>query len=100
MSAPVCHRCGGCCQAHAGMLAQPADILRWRREERHDILRVIAAAETIDSSGGLGDTAFLAACPFLLRNDDRHTCAIYAARPQTCREFQPSSRLCRSAREE
>lgn len=81
------------------MLAQPADILRWRREGRHDILRAIAA-ETIDRSGGLGDTAFLAACPFLHRDGNRHTCAIYADRPQTCREFQPGSRLCRGCREE
>jgi len=82
------------------MLAQPADIRRWRREGRHDILRVIAAAETTGSSGSLGDTAFLAACPFLLRDDDHHTCAIYDARPRACREFQPGSRLCRGAREE
>jgi Fe-S-cluster containining protein len=78
------------------MLAHRADFLRWRREGRGDILRVIAAAAAL-VDGGLGDTAYLGACPFLVREGDRHACVVYEARPRACRDFQPGGSRCLGA---
>jgi len=93
---PACQRCGLCCRAHIALLAHPADLERWRRERRWDILRVVEA-ETCDTNG-MGDTALMGACPFLVPENGHWSCAIYPTRPLVCREFQPGSALCSLSR--
>ena len=93
-SAVFCKRCGGCCQAHMGMLASHRDILRWQREGREDILRVIEDEETLFGRNGLGDGDYLDRCPFLVGGGGQFACAIYGTRPHTCRDFQPGSPKC------
>ena len=89
-----CKRCGFCCQAHVGMLVSHEDILRWRREGRDDILRLIENAEIVYGRDGLGDGEYLIDCPFLISEGDLAACAIYDARPQVCRDFRPGSERC------
>lgn len=55
------------------------DMDRWRQEGREDIL-----AKVNHQMGWLKPGP----CPFALEiGDDRYTCAIYATRPETCREY-------------
>ena len=93
-SAVSCKRCGGCCQAHMGILASHRDILRWQREGREDILCLIEDEETLFGRNGLGDGDYLDCCPFLVVERDHFACAIYETRPHTCRNFQPGSPKC------
>jgi Fe-S-cluster containining protein len=94
-----CLACGVCCrQASDGRILVPeADLLRWKREQRADILAQIVP-------GHFGEQAFAyteqGACVHLGTADSPHACSIYEDRGTTCREFEKGSWQCREFRRE
>ena len=105
----TCIQCGWCCRQYRGFhWAKAADLLRWHREGRKDILRYVAAGRNTDgtfrSAVDLGKqelaaldpaTAWtdpatgtvLECCPFLMQIDpSRSICAIHSTKPAVCRD--------------
>ncbi len=82
-----CLQCGQCCEAFGGHLpASRADLERWRRLGREDLLARVSPAGYlwIDPSTGHIETA----CPHLRRSGpQRATCAINDVKPDTCRDY-------------
>ena len=76
------------------MLAVYEDLLRWRRQGRDDILRIVETETAFSGTDGLGGGEYLSRCPFLVAEGDHSACAIYETRPQTCRDFRPGSTKC------
>jgi Fe-S-cluster containining protein len=92
-----CLACGACCrQASDGRILVPAaDIVRWRREGRHDLEGSLTA-------GHFGEQAFASrpdgSCVHLGVPGAVNACSIYDTRGTTCREFEPGSWQCREFR--
>jgi Fe-S-cluster containining protein len=92
-----CLSCGACCrQGSDGRILVPAeDIVRWRREGRHDVVEGLVP-------GHFGERAFAArtdgSCIHLGVAGAANACAIYDTRGTTCREFEPGSWQCREFR--
>jgi Fe-S-cluster containining protein len=77
--------------------ATDADVRRWEREQRFDIIsrirgnEIIWSGDTIVSSSG----KHLKNCIYLNRDGETFFCDIYETRPQVCRDYLPgSSELC------
>lgn len=75
----------------------PADIERWEKEDRQDILEhmnaqeILWAGDVIVSSTGTR----LKSCVFLNWDGESFCCGIYSTRPGVCRDYVPgSSELC------
>ena len=85
----ACTQCGRCCTNESFMMrlgASDADVARWNREGRRDILAWVSRGDVwIDPVSG--ETA--ATCPFVRKvpGSDRLACGIYDTRPETCREY-------------
>ena len=94
----ACKRCGKCCLAAVNALIADADIARWRRKGRDDILHIIGNAHAVwagDHLVSAQDGRDLYGCPFLKWEDRHFTCTIYETRPEVCRGFAPgSSEIC------
>jgi Fe-S-cluster containining protein len=88
-----CAQCGLCCQADMIAYATNADIDRWRRENRIDILEIIDGMKQMWAGDSIvtRDGKRLRACSFLRWDDDKSYCAIYETRPAVCKNFMPSS---------
>jgi Fe-S-cluster containining protein len=97
-----CTNCGKCCtnSSFMGSLsATEADVRRWRREGRDDILRFAAVLGPGGASlpgGGFADLWIdqqtgneRERCPFVrkVRGTKRYLCTIYETRPQVCRDY-------------
>ena len=105
----ACIQCGWCCRQYRGYhWAKAADLLRWHREGRPDILRYVDAGRRPDGShrtaaelgpaelAGMGPAAGwadpgtgarLENCPFLREADgSRALCSIHPTKPGVCRE--------------
>lgn len=88
-----CLACGACCrQASDGRILVPeADLLRWQRTGRSDILAQL-------TPGHFGEQAFAytleGACVHLGTHDSANACRIYDERGTTCREFPKGSWQC------
>jgi Fe-S-cluster containining protein len=92
-----CTNCGRCCtnESYMGNLqATGADVRRWRRQGRYDILHFAEimgppqdpwADLWIDQSGDRER------CPFVrkVRGQNRYMCTIYDTRPKVCRNYTP-----------
>jgi Fe-S-cluster containining protein len=82
-----CLRCGTCCASFGGHLsASKADLERWRRLGREDLLRRVSAIGWIwiDPRTGLLERA----CPFLRWiGPDRAACEIQDVKPDMCRDY-------------
>lgn len=82
-----CLCCGQCCESFGGHLnASSADLDRWRRLGREDLLRRVSAIGWIwiDPETGLLERS----CPFLQRTGpDRQVCAINDVKPDMCRDY-------------
>ncbi len=93
-----CLRCGMCCLEDMIALADEEDFIRWRNEERDDILHIIENERAVwagDRLVSARDGHRLEHCPFLCWEGTMRRCAIYETRPRVCREYAPgSSRLC------
>ena len=86
-----CTQCGRCCLNFGMRLeASPLDIVRWRLDNRHDILshvgldfvdgKVSGGRLWVDASGNP-----VKQCPFLdLRSDNKYYCGIHEAKPEVC----------------
>lgn len=91
-----CLECGACCFQRPGtILVTEADLVRWRRDERADILDRL-------EPGHFGQVAFMmadgGACVHHGTAKEPHACRIYEARSETCRDFEPGSPQCREFR--
>ena len=82
-----CLCCGQCCESFGGHLnASSADVERWRRLGREDLLRRVSAVRWIwiDPETGLLERS----CPFLQRTGpDRQVCTINDVKPDMCRDY-------------
>lgn len=82
-----CLCCGQCCEAFGGHLeASQADLDRWRRLGREDLLRRVSGIGWIwidPETGTLEDD-----CPFLERvSPERAICSIQEIKPDICRAY-------------
>lgn len=93
----VCRRCGKCCHIDMVAYVTPADIQRWERQQRHDIINrlygndiIWAGDRIINKSGGK-----VTNCYYLSWRGSSFFCQIYKIRPLVCRNFIPgSNELC------
>ncbi len=94
----ICKRCGVCCMVDFNAYVTEKDILRWRRENRQDILDMIDREHAFWAGDHLVsdvDGRYLTRCPFLTWEGEFHACAIHETRPDVCRNYQPgSSEIC------
>jgi Fe-S-cluster containining protein len=87
-----CTRCGACCASGPGaMLIEEADLVRWRRQGRHDV-----ADHTAEGHFGLRafPTNHDGVCVYLTRPQGQTLCSIYEDRGSVCRAFQAGSWQC------
>ena len=88
-----CRTCGACCMdaGDGHVLVSAEDLLRWRREDRADVLDGLV-------DGHFGQRAFAAResghCVHLGAATGRLDCAIYPTRGAACRQVQPGDRQC------
>ena len=95
---PQCTRCGKCCLADLTAYVTPADLERWAREGRKDILHIMENEHAV----WLGDHFVssttgrpIYGCPFLEVTGEITSCSIHDTRPEVCRNYQPgSSEIC------
>lgn len=81
-----CQRCGWCCE-NVTINVCHSDMLRWRSQERWDILIEISY---LDNYGKMGDGFYIAKttfspkqpCPFL----DGNECDIHDTKPRACKD--------------
>jgi Fe-S-cluster containining protein len=93
----ACTQCGRCCTNSSFMgtlTASGADVQRWRKQRRYDILRWVSVIGPPSNPWGdlwihpvRGDDR--ERCPFVrkIRGQDRYTCTIYDTRPDVCRSY-------------
>lgn len=95
---PECMRCGRCCLADFAAYVTQEDIIRWKQENRQDILEMLHREHATWEgdhlvSSDTGET--LHGCPFFCFDGKQFGCAIHETRPATCRNYEPgSSELC------
>lgn len=86
-----CEHCGACCHQRPGtILLEPADLLRWQRQGRQDL---IDATEP----GHFGSRAFAmheGHCVHLGVAGNPAACRIYPQRATVCRTFEAGSQQC------
>lgn len=88
-----CRDCAACCRdaTDGRVLVGAADLVRWRREGRRDILESLVP-------GHFSRKAFAersdGACAHLGTEDRPNDCAIYETRGESCRAVEPGSRAC------
>lgn len=82
-----CRSCGRCCEAFGGHLqASRADLERWRRLGREDLLRRVSPIGWIWIDPATG--ALEPSCPFLERTGPTTArCAIHEIKPDICRDY-------------
>lgn len=93
-----CLTCGACCYQRPGtILVEAADLVRWRRSGREDILAEL-------EPGHFGQMAFKmashGACVHHGTDEEPHACRIYDVRSETCIKFEAGSQQCREFRRE
>lgn len=91
-----CLTCGACCYQRPGtILVEPADLVRWRRTGREDILSEL-------EPGHFGHMAFKmtshGVCVHHGTASEPHACQIYEVRSETCIKFEAGSKQCREFR--
>ena len=87
-----CTRCGACCEAGEGsMLIEAEDLLKWRRQGRHDLADHTAEGHF---SARAFPTTVTGTCVYLTKPDGKSLCSIYEDRATVCRAFQAGSWQC------
>lgn len=91
-----CLTCGACCYQRPGtILVEPADLVRWRRTGREDVLEQL-------EPGHFGQMAFkmtsAGVCVHHGTASEPHACRIYDVRSETCIKFEAGSKQCREFR--
>ena len=104
-----CEQCGNCCRASSATVwASGADVVRWLRERRHDIIRHFAlhlpggdrlsALGMILDARNSDDRVYMRSpetgepyecCPFLDQDGAKFRCRIHATKPERCRGYRP-----------
>lgn len=84
---PACVGCGSCCEEFGGVLAaEEADLARWRREGRDDLLARVGEGGALWVAPDTGEE--LDRCPFFERlGSDAGRCAIHETKPDMCRAY-------------
>lgn len=87
-----CLTCGACCHQRPGtILVSAADLVRWKRTGREDIIAQL-------EPGHFGQMAFASTasgnCVHHGTASEPHACRIYADRSDTCRDFDAGSWQC------
>jgi Fe-S-cluster containining protein len=82
-----CGCCGDCCRAFGGHLnASRADLDRWRKEGREDLLCRVNRLGWIWYDPKSGDPE--EKCPFLAQTDlETAFCSIHETKPAMCRDY-------------
>lgn len=85
--APACRGCGACCERYGDTLAaEEADLARWRREGRTDLLARVGEGGFLWVEPATGKP--LARCPFLEPTEGGGgRCAIHLTKPDMCRDY-------------
>lgn len=88
----ACTGCGKCCldESYMGSLpASVADVRRWKKEGRHDILQYVAHVHDGIYDLWVIDGIELLRCPFVRKNRGQQTyrCTIHETRPDACRNY-------------
>ncbi|MET0409892.1 MAG: YkgJ family cysteine cluster protein [Polyangiaceae bacterium] len=92
-----CRTCGACCHGREGTILVTAEnLLRWRREQRDDILGQLTEGHFSEQAFAMGPDH---ACVHLGRGSDK-SCSIYETRADSCRTLQVGDRQCHEARRE
>jgi Fe-S-cluster containining protein len=87
-----CLACGACCFQRPGtILVSDADLVRWRRAGRQDILEQLEPGHFSQMAFRMGSHG---ACVHHGTAAEPHACSIYAERGDTCRELEPGSWQC------
>jgi Fe-S-cluster containining protein len=87
-----CLACGACCFQRPGTIfVSDADLVRWKRARRDDIL---AQVEPGHFSQMAYRMAANGACVHHGTDREPHACRIYAERGDTCRDFEAGSPQC------
>ena len=97
----TCRRCGNCCQLDMAAYVSLADIQRWEKEGRHDIIAHVRdndvrwSRNAMINKFGSRITTCLMSCVYLKWCGSSASCEIYETRTEVCRSFIPgSSDLC------
>lgn len=82
-----CLCCGRCCELFGGHLhASKADVERWRKAGRTDLLRRVSSIGWIWMNPDTGRLE--PSCPFLARaGRERTVCTIHEIKPDICRDY-------------
>lgn len=87
-----CVSCGACCYQRPGtILVTDADLVRWKRDKRTDILDRLEPGHFSQMAFMMGEHG---ACVHHGTREAPHACRIYEARSETCRNFEAGSRQC------
>ena len=94
-----CKRCGNCCITKPVNICY-SDIMRWKEEDRKDILKKVTWIQNYprEKVGGfyIKDTAIvdIRKCPFMKSFDwkEEKVCTIYKTRPLACKDFPMGSK--------
>jgi len=87
-----CVSCGACCYQRPGtILVTAADLVRWKRDRRSDILERLGPGHFDQMAFMMGEHG---ACVHHGTREQPHACRIYEARSETCRDFEAGSWQC------
>jgi Fe-S-cluster containining protein len=91
-----CLECGACCFQRPGtILISDADLVRWKRTQRHDILEQLDEGHFSQMAFRMGEHG---ACVHHGTVSEPHACRIYEERGDVCREFAAGSPQCHEFR--
>ena len=96
--AQECVGCGSCCEEFGGVLAaEEADLTRWRREGRLDLLSRVGEGGALWVSPDTGEE--LETRPFFERlGPGEGRCAIHETKPDMCRAYPTLDHGCHCLR--
>jgi Fe-S-cluster containining protein len=87
-----CLECGACCFQRPGTIfVSDADLVRWKRDRRADILAQVEPGHFSQMAYRMGANG---ACVHHGTESEPHACRIYADRGETCRSFEAGSPQC------
>ena len=87
-----CLACGACCFQRPGtILVSEADLVRWKRLGRNDVLQQLEPGHFSQMAFRMGPNG---ACVHHGSDEHPHACRIYSDRGDVCRDFAAGSRQC------
>jgi len=87
-----CLACGACCfQRRGTILISDADLVRWKRLARTDVLEQLEPGHFSQQAFRMGANG---ACTHHGTASEPHACRIYEIRAEVCRDFEAGSPQC------